>query len=348
MAGVANLVAPSREEQINRAERLAAVAERNLAVGQKGAAQHLATCPWRDAETGSTASSRQPSSRTPSTCPWGVDGSQAELPPKSKKQHPGRAQNDTCPWGASAIDADSRRLAEAAARRQRPSPSNAGRAGSGAPKMFTRREDTSAAAASADLAADVTLKGGDELAMQANPEEAYGAEYDDDGLDKEEERMIIQKCLQEGMDEDGIMQVLDEWQNAKLIELTQKKMQHGQALQAKPAASRQTAPEGLGVQGSSVAASRQARSDKQSQFGPSNEEIMGVLNDYSKENTTPPESPPNALTIAGKRAKDRDVFNATKPNAGTLDQEKSRAAYLASKAQMDAAKSKQRMSSGIF
>jgi hypothetical protein len=174
---------------------------------------------------------------------------------------------------------------------------------------------------------------------------------DEDEQDKEEQRELIQHCLAEGMDEDKILEVLDDWQNAKLLRKTEEnmKLQQGQAARQPQRVSQEPLQqEALGVCGNSLAANRQAKAVKSLSFGPSDEEIVGVLNEYTKDNMgTPPqaESPPKAVSLADRRKKDREASEAA---VGGFDADKSRVAYLESKKQMDAVKAKQRVSSGIF
>jgi len=336
---------------------MASRAERNAAIAAAAAAQVAATCPWSggDAvETASTASSRQPSSR--STCPWGADPEQASKPSKSSAT----AQRNTCPWGSDAKDMDSARLADAARRRQRPSPKNFGAAGAGAPKLPRAIHENEASQAAASLQGEileVTQRMESEPVpsmgplAQSNTEPAF---VDEDGEDEDqrEQREIIQQCLAEGLGEDQIMEILDSWQNSKLVQHTQERLQsdqHHTAIEPQPNASslqasaQSQAP--FGAPGASLAASRQAKAVKSLSFGPSDEEIVDVLKDYSKENLTPPESPPNATTLAARRKKEKEVSEAS---VGGFDSDKSRAAYLQSKSQMDAVKNKNRISSGIF
>jgi len=333
VTAAAAVPAVDRAEQIARAEQMGRVAERNAYVAQRGAAQTKATCPWAmgdNEETASTASSRQPSSRN--TCPWGADGNEA--PATKPRNVPGKApQRDTCPWSSNANDKDSARLADAARRRHKGSPTNEGRAGAGAPKpapkMFPREEPGAVAEQK-----EVTQR------MESCPQPADC--IDDEEQDREEQKEIINQCLAEGLDEDRILEILDDWQNEKLIRRTQERMQPKAAAQPSRAAPQ---PEALGVCGASLAASRQAKASKSLSFGPSDEEIVGVLKEYTKENMTPPESPPSNLSLAAKRAKERQCSEAS---VGSFDTDKSRAAYMQSKIQRDAVKNKQRLSPGIF
>lgn len=177
-------------------------------------------------------------------------------------------------------------------------------------------------------------------------------EEDQDAL---EQRDLIQQCLAQGLSEPEIMEMLEEWENHKLIQKTQAKMgadlaQPDQA-QAPPAlgvsgkALAETSS--FGVSGTSLSARRQAQAKvKKASFGPSDEEISGVLTQYAKENLTPPESPSEGgLSLAAMRKKAREPSEAS---YATVDSEKSRAAYLQAKNQADAVKNKNRTSSGIF
>lgn len=341
MASAAEVIAPAltREEQIAAAEQLSKITERNMAMAQRGAAQRLGTCPWGEGgslETASVASSRKPSPRP--TCPWGTAGN--EEPAKGKKL--GTRPQDTCPWSASANDKDSKRLADAARMRQKPLPSHQGCAGSGAPKIPPKmlpREEAAAVAENAFIPQMSQQQASNEAAEATLKVESFQGGGDED--EQDEQREIIQQCLAEGLSEERIMEILDEWQNSKLMQITADRMKREQ-----PAANPfQGAPqhEAFGVCGTSVAASRQAKASKSLAFGPSDEEIVGVLKDYKKENITPQSGSPSSVSLAAKRAKDREHSGAA---IGSFDTDLSRAAYLESKSKM--AQNKQRLSSGIF
>jgi len=318
---------------------MASRAERNIATGSMAAAQVASTCPWGASEAGSTPSSRQPSGSR-STCPWSKDGNEA--PAAKREPHVNKPSKDTCPWSSNASDKDSARLAEAARRRQVGSGGKFnGCAGSGAPKV--------GAPAAAPERVEVAPGFGAQ-APQAPMTFNDGVELSEDE-EQEEQRELIQQCLAQGLDEEQILEMLDNWQNQKLIQATQDKLRAQQPEAQGICAHERTArpngftPEPLGLSGASIAASRQAKAKKSLSFGPDDAEIVNVLKDYSKENLTPPESPPNSVTIAAKRQKDREPSEAS---LGAFDSTKSRAAYLQSKAQMDAAKNKNRQSPGIF
>merc|ERR1719158_100285 len=96
---------------------------------------------------------------------------------------------------------------------------------------------------------------------------------------------------------------------------------------------------------SSLAAKRQAKAmtKKSLSFGPSDEEIVSVI----QEHMTPPDTPPDAnpTALAAKRAKARDVQTTT---IGSFDSDRSRSAFLQSQQQAAACRSKNRASQGIF
>jgi len=321
-------------------------AERNAAIAAAAAAQVANTCPWAgDGETPSTASSRQPSSRN--TCPWAPD---EVLPPKQRRSP---TSSNTCPWGTGVQDRDSTKLADAARKRERVSPKNYGAAGAGAPKMFSV---TGQAVVSQNTppAAELTQKFDQADLMGFGPGQRREEQFADvapasygegaeeapaEDADEEEQRNIIQHCLAEGLSEEQIMEILDDWQNQKLVRNTQDKLSD----QPRPVAEAlvSSGPSG----GSTLAASRQAKASKGLSFGPSDAEVVDILKDFSKENLTPPESPPNCLTIAARRKKEKEPSVAS---VGSFDSEKSRAAYFQSKAQMDAVKNKNRCGAGIF
>lgn len=308
-------------------------AEQNAAIAAAAAAQRETTCPWNfgnSVETASTVSSRQPSSR--STCPWGGNANEVQQP--TLKKMVGKIPESKCPWGADVNDRDSVKLADAARRRQLPSPKNYGAAGSGAPKGGPAAQTF---APVKDEFAEVTQK-----LDVVRPDVALASGDDED----KEQREIIQQCLAEGLSEDSINEILDQWQNNKLLQLTQKRLQMEQP-QSFAAPKLANDPQ-CRTSGNSLAANRQAKAKKSLSLGPSDEEIVDVLNDYSKENQTPIDSgsnTPTLLTLAAKRAKDREASEAA---FGSFDSEKSRAAYFHSKSQADAVKNKNRLGSGIF
>jgi len=309
-------------------------------------------------------------------------------------------KKSTCPWGTEANDLDSARLADAARRRQRDSPKNFGAAGSGAPKLppsmgeagipanlskcfpgqpLMGEPEAGFPAQNAQLAeeaADMTQRPGPQPTSDTLASNAGGAEFapvgDDEDEEQREQRELIQHCLAEGLEEDQILEILDEWQNQKLIQRTQERMHPEQPQEvAEPKGSDQASS--LAASGTSLAASRQAKAKKNLSFGPTDEEIVGVLQDFAKENQTPPEAPPNSLgleiagnslrancggpnslgleiggqsvSLAAKRKKDREASEAS---VGSFSETKSRAAYLQSKQQLDAVKRKNALSSGIF
>jgi len=320
---------------------MASRAERNAAMAHAGAQQVSATCPWgagdNASEAGSQASSRQPSQR--STCPWTAEAQAAPFKPRVA---PNNMPKDTCPWGNNnAVDLDSKRLAKAANLRTRSSPKNYGAAGSGAPKnpggMMADDGINASPCFPREQPAEVTQNIAHLAPAPANTAQMFEAAPANEDDEQREQREIIEQCLAEGLDEDRILEILDDWQNNKLLQHTMGKMQSGPT---------QAVGSSMAVGGASLAASRQAKAQKNLSFGPSDEEIVDVLKDYSKENLTPPESPPNGLgMLAAKRAKARETSESA---VGAFDSQNSRAAYEASKAQMDAVKNKNRMSSGIF
>lgn len=338
--------------------------ERNAAAAAAAAAQTAATCPWGvgdTSETASNVSSRAPSSRN--TCPWGAE----EAPLPKTKRSVNKTPQSTCPWGPTTNDMHTAQLQKAADRRQRGSPKNYGAAGSGAPKASplmsvgmtvaqncgdipprardegaenTQRMEPAAMPCMQPFPTDSAMSG------EGAPMPGAGGDDDDEDEEQQEQREIINQCLAEGLSEDKILEILEEWSSQKLVERTRERLQAEQAAVADPSSADQ---EALGSSrrgsGSSITANRQAKAKKSLSFGPMDEEIVGVLKDFSKENLTPPESPPNSLGLAAKRKKEREISEA---KVGSFDEEKSRAAYLETKKQMDAVKNKNRLSSGIF
>lgn len=347
-------------------------AERNAAIAAAAAANTAATCPWGagdNSEAGSQApSSRQNSARNRNTCPWGSE----EVTAPANKRSNSRSKQDTCPWSANANDKDSVRLAEAARRRQTEKPKPYGCAGSGAPKLPTGGPvgyNAAPAETTQRLEIDDRPIGGwgqPAMAPSMGGEE-MGPGAEDEDPDQVEQRALIQHCLAEGLDEEQIMEMLEQFQNDKLLQQTREKMemmergpqqsmpQSKAAAQPKrmpaQAAPQPQQPEGLGlaIGGTSVAASRMAKAKKSLSFGPNDEEIVDVLQDYAKENRTPPESqlstPTNSLSLAEKRKKDKEPSVAA---LGAFDADKSRAAYMQSKAQMDKVKARNGVGSSIF
>jgi len=229
-------------------------AERNAAIASAGAAATAATCPWNagageNSETGSQASSRGGAPSARNTCPWGSDKVPA---PTSSRRSNSRSGADTCPWGGASNDADSKRLAEAARRRTKESPKHYGAAGSGAPKppkggLLQRPGMEQPVEVTQRLSAeDRPIGGWAQPPPCAMPEEGMvmdmgrqhmgqqrqmgqmGAEHhdgdEDESEDQVEQRELIQHCLAEGLDEEQIMEMLEQWQNDKLLAKTREKM----------------------------------------------------------------------------------------------------------------------------
>jgi len=379
-------------------------AERNAAIANAGSVATAATCPWGGdhSETGSQASSRggAPSSRN--TCPWGAE--QAAAPTANRRSN-SRSKADTCPWGDASNDADSKRLAEAARRRTKESPKHFGAAGSGAPKpptggLLQRPVMEQPVETTQRLSAeDRPIGGWAQPPPCAMPEEGMcmdmgqqqqrmgqqqqmgqqqmgqmGAEQPDGDEDEDqvEQRELIQHCLAEGLDEEQIMEMLEQWQNDKLLAKTREKMERmppapvaqpkfrpapaHQKIVAEAAEQPQASlgvpfgQLGMAVGGTSVAASRMVKGKKSASFGPTDEEIVDVLQDYAKENLTPPESGGSTptgqgMSLAAKRAKDKQTSEAA---TGGFNSDKASAAYFESRKQMDAIKNKNRQASRIF
>jgi len=357
-------------------------AERNAAIAAAASARTAATCPWAPSDGGSEAGSQPgtgrggPSSR--STCPWNND--EAQQPKNRRSNSNSRSDRSTCPWGADAKDGDSARLADAARRRNRGSPKNNGAAGSGAPKLptggllervgFPSNEAPAPAEATQRLAPEDRPIGG--WGQPAPAPSGGGAEFvpggpdDDDDQDAAEQREIIQHCLSQGLGEEEILEMLEQWQNDKLLAKTRERMDREAAPLPKAGAQPKMQPRaqpkafhpqqavaqpealGISVGGTSLAASRMAKGKKSLSFGPADEEIVDILQDYAKENLTPPDSQastPNSVSLAAKRKKDKETSVAA---VGAFDSDKSRAAYVQSRNQMDAVKNKNRNSQGIF
>jgi len=203
-----------------------------------------------------------------------------------------------------------------------------------------------------------------------------GAEHhdgdEDESEDQVEQRELIQHCLAEGLDEEQIMEMLEQWQNDKLLAKTREKMANmppapvaqpkfrpapaHEKIVAQAAEQPEASPGvpfgqlGMAVGGTSVAASRMVKGKKSLSFGPTDEEIVDVLQDYAKENLTPPESEGSTPTgqgvsLAAKRAKDKQPSEAA---VGVFSADKSSVAYFDSRKQMDAIKNKNRQASRIF
>jgi hypothetical protein len=253
--------------------------------------------------------------------------------PKTKRSL-NNATQDTCPWSSTANDKDTARIERAARTRQKPPPSYLGAAGSGAPKsdsgnVLKKDAPTPELDSLQDTLPSVQKSEG---APTHHSETNDGSAKDEE----EERREIIQHCLAEGLSEERIMEVLDEWHSEKMC--------RGYSEKTSTLQPRDFEASGK-AQSSSLAASRQAKAKKALSFGPSDKEIVDVLQDYSKENLTPPITPPQNLTLAAKRALSKEASEAS---LGSFDSGRSRAAFLHSRSQADAAKSKNRGGAGIF
>lgn len=317
------------------------------------------TCPWGapGAEDGQAAPYRRDTSVPRSTCPWGDDGNQAKA--SSGRRSLSNTPKDTCPWSASGSgqDGDSIAIQNAARRRHRPPPSNEGCAGHGAPRAPSRERDmmpaqrlmpeASCRAPSRERDAQPAQR---DAPSQQMGQELGGCGPTADEDDAEERNMLIEKCLAHGLDDEQIIGVLEEHKRqkmqAKLEQMQQEQVSQPEQFQHME--EQQTAlPETFPPKAAptSLAAKRQAKAaaKKSLSFGPSDEEIVSVI----QEHMTPPDTPPDAgpTSLAAKRAKARDVSTTT---IGSFDSDRSRSAYIQSQQQAAACRSKNRASQGIF
>lgn len=180
--------------------------------------------PWeKEAPAGKVSKAYQ--NKAPDTCPWGTP-SVDEQSVKSTKRS---AQHNTCPWGdGGQVDAHSAALQRAERHKQRPPPSQIGCAGVGAPRI-------------------------DPNAQQSQPQELQNDDYPssnpgpgidssqlsptyDSEAEAQERSLLIEKCLQHGLSDEEIEEVLKEHMFQKLMEREQREAESdfGKAETLKP------------------------------------------------------------------------------------------------------------------
>jgi hypothetical protein len=142
--------------------------------------------------------------------------------------------------------------------------------------------------------------------------------------DAQERADLIEKCLAHGLSDEEIEGVLREHMFAKMVEQEERERSHGGYKAAAPEEAPPAECKFEPRKPPSVAAKRQAKaaSLKSVSFGPSDEEIAGILEDHARQTPSP-------------QAQGKPVDEA-------------RAAYLQSKQQALAAKNRNRNGSTIF
>lgn len=138
-----------------------------------------------------------------STCPWGPENAQMPVAPARIAQAP-----STCPWaGDDARDGHSKALEAAARRRLRGSPSEVAAA---PPYGVSAARAEKAEAAEAVPSASPGQQPPPPMTMNNEEKEA-------------QKRALIQECLQRGMSEEEIYEVLDEFNNQQFLEELERK-----------------------------------------------------------------------------------------------------------------------------
>lgn len=302
--------------------------EKAAAMRAAGGAAVGATCPWGN--VADQPSSAQPAPSVRSTCPW-LPGEPQESARSQKSTR--RGSHDTCPWGTVANDSHSVQLAAAQRRREKATPSFMGAAGSGAPRMFdplNKHFDEHALPYQAEPPAstDASIPGGMHGAPQVLNEQDFDSVHVED--DEDERNQIIEKCLSEGLEEDQIMEILDQWHCAKMVEKVRAKQNEQQPT-------------------SELERTSMAQSTKKCvTINPNDSEIGNTLQSCAKENMTPLDAYPNHaefLSLAAKRSKDKQASEAS---IGSYKSDGARSEYFKNKSVVDAAKAKARGGSGIF
>jgi len=305
--------------QVARSEKAAAVrAAGGAAVG--------ATCPWGNS-VAEPPSSALPAPAVRSTCPW-LPGEPQESARSQRSTR--RESHNTCPWGSVANDAHSEQLAAAQRRREKATPSFMGAAGSGAPKMsdpLNKHFDEHALAHQAEPPAPTkaSIPGGMNGAPQVLNEQDFESVQVED--DEDERNQIIQQCLSEGLEEDQIMEILDQWHCSKMVEKVRAKQNAQQ-----PASELERTGMAQGTK-------------KCVTINPNDSEISGC----AKENMTPFDAFPNSndefLSLAAKRSKAKQASEAS---IGSFGSDGARSEYFKNKSAVEAARAKARGGAGIF
>lgn len=315
------------------------------------------SCPW---ESEATSESFKPGRQQlrqhqqRDTCPWG-DGGSERSSSKSRRSNSSSRTKNTCPWSDNAPDGDSASLARAEKLRQRPPVGFHGCAGSGAPKP-PRAPERDSYPAQPDMLHSFPV---DKDSFPAQRDMAHTEPVASDmsgDPDAQERADLIEKCLAHGLTDEQIEGVLREHMFQKMMEkeaeadmiaahqtstmaansIGKSQMTGGDMPLVKPA-------------NSSVAAKRQANAQakKSTSFGPSDEEIAGILE--VGRTTSPPmhayENKPSTMEMKNGKAKEvaKSGFNL-----GHHSEQDSRAAYLESQRTAAAVKARNRGGTGIF
>eukprot|EP00927_Polykrikos_kofoidii_P042364 TRINITY_DN3625_c1_g1_i1.p1 TRINITY_DN3625_c1_g1~~TRINITY_DN3625_c1_g1_i1.p1 ORF type:complete len:300 (+),score=60.58 TRINITY_DN3625_c1_g1_i1:87-986(+) len=294
---------------------------------QRGVAER-GVCPWAlsdDVPAAPQRSSRAGSARRPPR------GDESETASTRSKMHQ-RVQS-TCPWAADVEACEARhgggtpsgRLAAVARQRS-------------APPLKDQKSSTM-----------LPNDGDQHVSAPAHPSHGDGAESDDEEASQEEQRMLINQCMEKGLGEEEIMDMLERYHADKMVkkqrarveqQQQQQRQQQQQQQQRRPP--RDTPTSGSSSK-SSVANQRMARASRENSLPPlaglSNAEVTGLLHQNADTNLAAP------LSLAQKRAKAREFSGAV---VGGFAAEGSRGAYMESHQQAAASKSRNRAGSGIF
>jgi len=257
--------------------------------------------------------------------------------PSHARKHQNVANHNTSPWSGDVRDADSERLGgivqKSEVKTQRMKAGYVGSAGSGAPKT-----GSSPASREQEVPAAPDFEGRsfgeDHLHVDEDSGGFIPCNEDDD---TEERHQLIRQCIENGLSDDQISEVLDEFHNGKMLEKSRRKLEQQQAQQ-------QAAP--LQATSKSVAARRMSKSKEPMSvsFGPSNEEIVGIIREHTPQLSPSAENAP-PISLAAKREKAKAVGL---PSVGKFNSDESRACFLQGHQQAANAKSKNRLGSGIF
>lgn len=304
------------------------------------AAAPASVSPWeREAPADKSSKTYQP--QTLDTCPWGPsDDAQSVKSGRYKA-----AQHNTCPWGDGGRgDRDSVALQRAERLKQRAPPSQVGCAGVGAPRVPAPERVPESQQMQADFHQEIQKDSSSSSApVPELNSSTFSSAYDPEA-EAQERSMLIEKCLQHGLNDEEIEEMLREHMFQKEMERQQREVEAEKSETLKP---------GLAPVNTSIAAQRQAKAKGNGkgspQYGPSNEEIADML--YN--NRTPS---PQVATVSGvpqvptpTSIRDRKKVEVTgKVTGGDLGSTGSRNAFFECKQGASAAKDRNRLGQGIF
>lgn len=324
--------------------------------GRKQHHNQQSGCPWAESEAATESfkpSRQQLRQQQHDTCPWG-DGGSERSSSKSRRSNSSSRTKNTCPWSDSSevTDGHSVSLARAEKLRQKPPVGYQGCAGSGAPKP-PRAPERDSYPAQPDKSYSFPVEK-DCFPAQRDMAHTEPAAVDMScDPDAQERADLIEKCLAHGLTDEQIEGVLREHMIQKMMEKEAESAAHQTSTMAANSIGKSQMPDGdmppMKPANSSVAAKRQAKAQakKSISFGPSDEEIAGILEVGRTPSPSMLAFENKPSTMETKNGKSKQVATSGF-NLGCHSEQDSRAAFLESQQKAAAAKARNRSGMGIF